>query len=99
MITPHIQKPSSFYSSNISAKEPKEVANQFEALFYRILFEEMRASEEEDPLLGSEDGKQIQAMFHDELSNQLGQSGKLGISDLVLEDMNKRTSSVGLLKS
>ncbi len=80
--------PSSFYSTNISGKDPKAVAGQFESMFYRMMFEQMRM--EEDPLMEGSDGKQVQAMFHDEMANLLGSKGELGIADLVMQDMERR---------
>ena len=91
MITPNFY--SDALSTKLDAKNPKAIGGQFEAMFYRILFDEMRT--EEDPLMGDNEGQQVQAMFHDELSNLLGSQGKLGIADLVMKDIDRRQ---GLLK-
>ncbi len=90
----------SFYTGDFAAamdtKNPKAVAGQFEALFYRMMFEQMRASIDEDPLMGGYEGEQVQSMFHDELSSILGARGSLGIGDMVTQHMEQRQ---GLLKS
>jgi Rod binding domain-containing protein len=97
MLTANVATPA-FLTNERIPNDPKAVAGQFEALFYRILFEQTRGEEDEDSLLGGSEGQQIQGMFHDELANELGHQGKLGIADLILRDMPKTDGRRGLLK-
>lgn len=103
MISTQPYIPTSFHSSELSAKldhkNPQAVAGQFEALFYRMMFEQLRTSMEEDPLMGDNEGQQIQQMFHDELAGLLGSKGELGIMDLVAKDIEKATNPTGLVKN
>ena len=105
MLTPYAQLPSSPATEELSAqldkKNPKAVAGQFESLFYRMMFEQLRMGLEEDPLMGNNEGQQIQAMFHDELANVMGAKGDLGIGDLMMKGMEREEKAVrgGLIKS
>ncbi len=81
----------SFYSNNplegASRKDPKKVGALFEAIFYRMIFKEMRESElASEDLLSSSESKQARAMRDDELSNYLGAQGNLGVIDLLEKD-------------
>ena len=96
---------SSFYTEDLVAegkRDPKQIAGKFEALFYRLMFEQMKNTESEDPLMGSNQGKQLKGMWYDELANHLGQSNSLGIGDLILQDIEQRqgpsASPQGLVK-
>lgn len=95
---------SSFYSSQLTGgakgAKPEAVAGQFEAMFYRILFQQMRDTELADPLLDGPGLDQMRAMHHDELASHLGQEGHLGIKEMVLQEVAKQQQAMnsGLLK-
>lgn len=82
----------SFYEMNgADRNNPEKVAGKFEAMFYRILFKQMRDGQLADPLLSSSSIKQMEEMRHDELAEHLGAMGHLGIKDLILSDLDRRS--------
>lgn len=100
LATATVGKSSSYYSGeSISAKDPEKVAGMFEGMFYRMMLEQMRKSPwGEDPLFDSPQLKQVRSMQDDELAHHLGNMGHLGIKDLLLEDLAKKSPQGGLLK-
>ena len=93
--TPH----ASVYSGEAAhTKDPKKVAGMFEALFYQMMLSQMREASFGDPLFDSAATRQVQGMLDDEMANQLGQSGDLGIADMMMEMIEKQQTPSGLLK-
>ncbi|MBB64332.1 MAG: hypothetical protein CMO81_04640 [Waddliaceae bacterium] len=92
----------SFYSSDalsgMSRKDPKKVATQFEAIFYRMILKQMRDSSLSEGLFDSSAMQQTQSMQDDELANLLAGHGALGIKDLVMSQVQNSTEQFGLLK-
>lgn len=93
----------SFYSNNIISgadrKDPEKVAGMFEGMLYRMMLEEMRNEEFEDPLFGSSQMQQIQGMYNDELAMHLGNQGHLGFKSTVTEAVQRAEQNTnGLLK-
>ena len=83
--------------------DPKKVGGLFEAMFYRIIFQQMRTSAiSEDVLMPSSAGKYMQEMYHNEMANLLGNQGKLGVVDLVVDASKKQQKAeidmMGLVK-
>ena len=99
----------SFYGQDMLkglSKDPEAVAGQFESMFYRSLFKQMRDSQIEEPLFGGSNFEQMQAMQHDEMASYLGAQGKLGIKEMILEEIESRQGTamegeknLGLLKN
>lgn len=94
---------SSYYGSPslgvASMSNPTEVASQFEAIFYRMFFQQMREGQLEEPLLGGGGSmQQLQAMQHDEMANYLGKAGHLGIKDMILSEIEKQGQAVDPMK-
>ncbi len=91
------QSAQSFYTNDaLRSKDPKVIGSHFEALFYRIMFREMRESALSEGLFDTYADEQFTEMFHDELAQQMGQQGKLGIVDLVVSEAKKHPD--GLIK-
>ncbi|MFT4552144.1 MAG: Rod binding domain-containing protein [Chlamydiales bacterium] len=86
-------KINSFYGAENSqgkdSKDPKKVAAMFEAIFYRLLFKNNRDSMMEDPLVGGQEMNTMKEMRDDEMANNLGSLGHLGIRDMVEEFIEK----------
>jgi Rod binding domain-containing protein len=86
----------SFYGNEAfqgsSRKDPKKVAAMFEAIFYRILFKQNKEAELEDSFFGSSEMSTMKDMRNDELANQLGAMGQLGIMDMVEKFLERSTS-------
>jgi Rod binding domain-containing protein len=72
--------------------DPKEVGQQFEAFFYRMMLKEMRKSDSEDSFFDSTNYQQIQELQDDELASVLGSKGRLGISNMISDYLNKESS-------
>jgi len=98
----------SFYSNTLVSgadkKDPKKIAGMFEAMLYRMMLQEIRSTEEEDPIFGSTQMEQVKGMYDDELSLHLGQQGHLGMQEMIsstIEQAKKSSPSLpsfGLLK-
>lgn len=91
----------SFFSNSLfdgaDRKDPKKVGAHFEAMFYSMMFKEMRESKLAEDPLSSSGLKQVEEMLHRELSLKLGQRGDLGIIEQLEREV--KGSSMGLLKS
>ncbi len=94
------QAKKSFYSDNLlsgkESKDPEKVAGMFEAIFYRMIFQQMNKpvfGDDLDPFVSDEKTSQFKEMQFAELANQLGEQGKLGIKDLVMNEVKKREES------
>lgn len=87
-------KLNSFYGTDAlqgsSSKDPRKVAAMFEAIFYRVLFKNSRESMMKDPLFGGREMETMKEMKDDEMANNLGSLGHLGIRDIV-EDFIEKT--------
>lgn len=67
-----------------------EAARQFEALFIQMMLKNMRAASFGDELFGSDQQRQYQAMFDQQMSLHLGGRGGLGIADLLVRQLGDR---------
>ncbi len=89
------QRADSFYGMAPMGKggvrNPKKVAAQFESIFYRILFKQMRDASLGDPFDSHAMGT-VKEMRDDEIANLLGATGNLGIKDLVTDFLEKQES-------
>jgi Rod binding domain-containing protein len=103
-MVPHNSSVHSFYESSVinpaDRKDPRKVGALFEAMFYRMLFKQVRDSEMTEPFFSGFQSEQIQEMRDDELANSLASEGQLGISNLITDYLAKQdaTELSGLVK-
>ncbi len=64
-----------------------EVSRQFEGLFFKMVLKSMRDATVESGLFDSNQSKQYREMFDHQLSVTLGQSGKLGIANMIYRQL------------
>ncbi len=79
----------SYYGNSVNARSPKKIGGQFEAMFYRMFFQQMQEGELAEPMFDSHAMRQVRSMQFDELSNYLGQQGHLGMGRLIEEEVAK----------
>ena len=73
-------------------EEIKRVSKNFEAIFMRMLFKEMRNSVQKSGILGNSQAMDFfETMRDDQLSEQLANSGGLGIGNMVYEKLRETT--------
>src|SRR3954464_4149667 len=74
------------------ANDPKAirtVAEQFEALFTRMMLKSMRDAVGPDPMFGSNQEQMYQGMADDQLSVQLSKGKGLGLADMLVKQLQK----------
>ena len=74
------------------ADDPKAirtVAEQFEAMFTRMMLKIMRDAVGKDPMFGSDQQEMYQGMADDELSVQLAKGKGLGLADMLVRQLQK----------
>ena len=74
------------------ANDPKAirtVAEQFEAMFTRMMLKSMRDAVGKDPMFGSDQQEMYQGMADDQLSVQLAKGKGLGLADLLVRQLQK----------
>src|SRR3954469_23649711 len=74
------------------ANDPKAirtVAEQFEALFTRMMLKSMRDAVGPDPMFGSNQEQMYQSMADDQLSVQLAKGKGLGLADMLVRQLQK----------
>jgi len=74
------------------ANDPKAirtVAEQFEALFTRMMLKSMRDAVGPDPMFGSNQEQMYQGMADDQLSVQLSKGKGLGLADMLVRQLQK----------
>lgn len=78
---------SSYYTQNLSSKEmkddPKKLGGMFEAIFYRMIFDQVRKASLDEEMFDSSALQQVRQMQDDEMAQVLGAQGHLGISDMI----------------
>jgi flagellar protein FlgJ len=67
----------------------RQVAQQFESLFARMLIKSMRDAIGKDPIFGSDQAQTYQAMFDDQLSVELTKGKGLGLADLLVRQLQQ----------
>lgn len=72
----------------------REVARQFEGIFFKMVLKSMRDATVESGLFGSSQAKQYREMFDHQLSVTLGQGGKLGIADMIYRQLGGQFKTV-----
>ena len=68
----------------------KEVAHQFESIFTSMMIKSMRSTVGEDPLVKRSTGEEIfTSMLDEEYGKQMSSGSKLGLSDLIVKELEK----------
>ena len=62
----------------------RQVAQQFESLFARMMIKSMRDAIGKDPIFGSDQAQTYQSMFDDQLSLELTRGKGLGLADMLV---------------
>jgi flagellar protein FlgJ len=69
----------------------RQVAQQYESLFARMMIKSMRDAVGKDPLFGSDEGQTYQEMYDDQLSIELTKGKGLGLADMLVRQMQRLT--------
>jgi flagellar protein FlgJ len=67
----------------------RAVAQQFEAMFTRMMLKSMRDAVGKDPMFGSDQEQQYQDMADDQMSVQLAKGKGLGLADMLVKQLQK----------
>ena len=65
----------------------RQVAQQFESLFARMMIKSMRKAIGTDPIFGSDQAQMYQGMFDDQLSLELTRGRGLGLADMLMRQL------------
>lgn len=82
--------------SSVRAQDPsalRQVAQQFESLFARMMLKSMRKAIGTDPIFGSDQAQMYQGMFDDQLSLDLTRGRGLGLADMLMRQLRGGTPS------
>jgi len=71
----------------------RQVAQQFEALFARMMIKSMRDAIGKDPIFGSDQAQTYQGMFDDQLSLELTKGKGLGLADMMVKQLTRGTGT------
>lgn len=78
--------------SGAAANDPaavRQVAQQFESLFARMMIKSMRAAVGKDPIFGSDQAETYQGMYDDQLSVELTRGKGLGLADMLVRQLQQ----------
>jgi flagellar protein FlgJ len=67
----------------------RQVAQQFESLFARMMIKSMRDAVGKDPIFGSDQEQMYQGMFDDQLSLELTKGHGLGLGDMLVRQLQR----------
>jgi peptidoglycan hydrolase FlgJ len=65
----------------------RQVAQQFESLFTRMMLKSMRQAIGKDPIFGSDQAQMYQGLFDDQLSVSLSRGRGLGLADVLMRQL------------
>ncbi len=71
----------------------RQVAQQFESLFARMMLKSMRKAIGTDPIFGSDQAQMYQGMFDDQLSLDLTRGRGLGLADMLMRQLRGAQSA------
>jgi flagellar protein FlgJ len=71
----------------------RQVAKQYESLFTRMMIKSMRDAVGKDPMFGSDQEQSYQEMYDDQLSIELTKGKGLGLSDMLVRQMQRLTGA------
>jgi flagellar protein FlgJ len=67
----------------------RQVAQQFESLFARMMIKSMRDAVGKDPIFGSDQAQTYQGMYDDQLSLELTKGKGLGLADMLVRQLQQ----------
>jgi flagellar protein FlgJ len=70
----------------------RQVAQQFESLFAKMMLKSMRKAIGKDPIFGSDQSEMYQGMFDDQLSLELTRGHGLGLADMLMKQLRGAAS-------
>jgi flagellar protein FlgJ len=70
----------------------RQVAQQFESLFAKMMLKSMRKAIGKDPIFGSDQAEMYQGMFDDQLSLELTRGHGLGLADMLMKQLRGAAS-------
>jgi peptidoglycan hydrolase FlgJ len=76
-------------AGNNDPRAIRTVAEQFEAMFTRMMLKSMRDAVGRDPMFGSDQEQMYQSMADDQLSIQLAKGKGLGLADMLVRQLQK----------
>ena len=76
-------------ASRSDAGAVRQVAQQFESLFARMLIKSMRDAIGKDPIFGSDQSQTYQSMLDDQLSLELTRGKGLGLADMLVRQLQQ----------
>ena len=79
-------------ASRSDAGAVRQVAQQFESLFARMMIKSMRAAIGKDPIFGSDQAQTYQGMYDDQLSLELTKGKGLGLADMLVRQLQQAGS-------
>ena len=71
----------------------RQVAQQFESLFARMMIKSMRDAIGKDPIFGSDQAETYQGMYDDQLSLELTKGKGLGLADMLVRQLQQAGAS------
>jgi peptidoglycan hydrolase FlgJ len=71
----------------------RQVAQQFESLFAKMMLKSMRKAIGKDPIFGSDQAEMYQGMFDDQLSLELTRGHGLGLADMLMKQLRGAAAS------
>ncbi|HUL45735.1 MAG TPA: glucosaminidase domain-containing protein [Steroidobacteraceae bacterium] len=71
----------------------RQVAQQFESLFARMMIKSMRDAIGKDPIFGSDQAQTYQGMYDDQLSLELTKGKGLGLADMLVRQLQQAGAS------
>lgn len=84
--------------TSVRANDPnalRQVAQQFESLFARMMIKSMRKAIGSDPIFGSNQAQMYQGMFDDQLSLELTRGRGLGLADMLMRQLRGAGQGTG----
>ncbi|MGV6852426.1 MAG: flagellar assembly peptidoglycan hydrolase FlgJ [bacterium] len=85
--------PLSSGKEDLKTKKAKQVGQQFEALFYKMMLKSMRKAMPQSSFFNSSGTRMFTEMFDTQISKTLSEQGNLGISDMIEKNVAARESS------
>ena len=73
----------------------RQVAQQFESLFARMMIKSMRDAVGKDPIFGSDQAQTYQGMYDAQLSLELTKGKGLGLADMLVRQLQKSAAVTG----
>jgi flagellar protein FlgJ len=86
----HVVTSSTSRSVDTDLNKLREAAQEFEAVFIKMLLSQMRATVPNDGFLGeSSQGSFLQEQLFDELSRSASKAGGIGLAEIIYKDLQR----------